>query len=42
MPAGQRQESSEEKARGIVAEELCPLGWKRGELEKRLPDGGSR
>jgi hypothetical protein len=34
--AGQRQESSEEKARRIVAEELRRLGWKQGELEKRL------
>ncbi len=33
---GQRQESSEEKARRIVAEELRLLGWKPGELEKRL------
>jgi hypothetical protein len=34
--AGQRQESSEDKARRIVAEELRELGWKQGELEKRL------
>lgn len=34
--ADQRQESSEEKAGRIVAEELRRLGWKQGELEKRL------
>jgi len=34
--ASQRQESAEEKARRIVAEELRRLGWKQGELEKRL------
>jgi REP element-mobilizing transposase RayT len=34
--ASQRQESSEAKARRIVAEELRRLGWKQGELEKRL------
>jgi REP element-mobilizing transposase RayT len=34
--AGQRQESSEEKAGRIVAEELRALGWKPGALEKRL------
>ena len=34
--AGQRQESSEEKARRIVAEELRGLGWRPGEMEKRL------
>lgn len=32
----QRRESSEEKARRIVAEELRRAGWKHGELEKRL------
>ena len=34
--AGQRQESSEEKARRILAEELTGLGWKEEELENRL------
>ncbi len=34
--AGPRRESSEDKARRIVAEELRELGWKQGELEKRL------
>ena len=34
--AGQQQESTEEKARRILAEELRSLGWKHGELEKRL------
>jgi len=34
--AGQRQESSEEKARRILAEELHRLGWRPGEMEKRL------
>jgi len=34
--AGQQQESSEKKARRILAEELRSLGWKHGELEKRL------
>jgi len=34
--AGQRQESSGEKARRIVAEELRRLGWKQCGLEKRL------
>ena len=34
--AGQRQESSEEKARRILAEELRSLGWRPGEMEKRL------
>ena len=34
--AGQRQESSEAKARRIVAEELRRLGWKQGALETRL------
>ena len=34
--AGQRQESAEEKARRILAEELHGLGWRTGEMEKRL------
>lgn len=34
--AGQQQESTEKKARRILAEELRSLGWKHGELEKRL------
>ena len=34
--AGQQQESSEKKARRILAEELRSLGWKHGELEKQL------
>lgn len=34
--AGQQQESAEEKARRILAVELRSLGWKHGELEKRL------
>lgn len=33
---GQRQESSEEKARRIVAEELRTLGWKHGQLAKSM------
>jgi hypothetical protein len=42
--AGQRQESSEEKSQRIAAGELLRLGWKPGELEKRLkadPDRAS-
>ena len=34
--AGQRQESSAAKARRIVTEELRRLGWRPGELAKRL------
>ena len=34
--AGQQQESTEEKARRILAEELRSLGWRHGELERRL------
>jgi REP element-mobilizing transposase RayT len=34
--AAHRQESSEQKARRIMAEELRALGWRPGELEKRL------
>jgi len=34
--AGQRQESSEEKARRILTEELRELDWRPGEMEKRL------
>ena len=34
--AGRRQESSEAKARRIVAEELRRMGWRPGEMGKRL------
>lgn len=34
--AGPRQESSEQKARRIVVEELRRLGWQQGALEEQL------